>query len=129
MWWKDERDRRFDLAVGALDFAGGTVVHINAAVAGLVGAYFIGKRVGYGKGVHGSAQPDVNHGGRAPTVGGLVPDLTPVLLWRPTALPPWLSPIRSSPPPPPVLTWSVGEACTRVRPPCVGCASGAVAGW
>ena len=34
---------------GALDFAGGTVVHINAAVAGLVGAYVIGKRVGYGK--------------------------------------------------------------------------------
>jgi Amt family ammonium transporter len=34
---------------GALDFAGGTVVHINAAVAGLVGAYMIGKRVGYGK--------------------------------------------------------------------------------
>jgi ammonium transporter, Amt family len=36
-------------AKGALDFAGGTVVHINAAVAGLVGAYMIGKRVGYGK--------------------------------------------------------------------------------
>jgi len=34
---------------GALDFAGGTVVHINSAVAGLVGAYVIGKRVGYGK--------------------------------------------------------------------------------
>lgn len=34
---------------GALDFAGGTVVHINAAVAGLVGAYVLGKRVGYGK--------------------------------------------------------------------------------
>ncbi|AZP11915.1 ammonium transporter [Undibacterium parvum] len=34
---------------GALDFAGGTVVHINAAVAGLVGAFLIGKRVGYGK--------------------------------------------------------------------------------
>ena len=34
---------------GALDFAGGTVVHINAAIAGLVGAYVIGKRVGYGK--------------------------------------------------------------------------------
>jgi len=34
---------------GALDFAGGTVVHINAGVAGLVGAYVIGKRVGYGK--------------------------------------------------------------------------------
>ncbi len=36
-------------AKGALDFAGGTVVHINAAVAGLVGAYMVGKRMGYGK--------------------------------------------------------------------------------
>ncbi len=34
---------------GALDFAGGTVVHINAAVAGLVGAYVIGKRLGLGR--------------------------------------------------------------------------------
>jgi Amt family ammonium transporter len=34
---------------GALDFAGGTVVHINAAIAGLVGAFMIGKRIGYGK--------------------------------------------------------------------------------
>jgi ammonium transporter, Amt family len=34
---------------GVLDFAGGTVVHINAAIAGLVGAFVIGKRVGYGK--------------------------------------------------------------------------------
>ena len=34
---------------GALDFAGGTVVHINAGIAGLVGALMIGKRVGFGK--------------------------------------------------------------------------------
>ena len=34
---------------GAIDFAGGTVVHINAAIAGLIGAYMCGKRVGYGK--------------------------------------------------------------------------------
>ena len=34
---------------GALDFAGGTVVHINAGVAGLVGAYLLGKRTGFGK--------------------------------------------------------------------------------
>lgn len=34
---------------GALDFAGGTVVHINAGIAGLVGALILGKRVGYGK--------------------------------------------------------------------------------
>ena len=33
---------------GALDFAGGTVVHINAAIAGLVGAYMVGKRTGLG---------------------------------------------------------------------------------
>ncbi|PWB89199.1 ammonium transporter [Methylocystis sp. SB2] len=34
---------------GALDFAGGTVVHINAGIAGLVGAIMVGKRIGYGK--------------------------------------------------------------------------------
>ena len=34
---------------GALDFAGGTVVHINAGIAGLIGAYMVGKRIGYGK--------------------------------------------------------------------------------
>jgi len=36
---------------GALDFAGGTVVHINAGIAGLVGALYIGKRKGFGKDV------------------------------------------------------------------------------
>ncbi|MBA2548435.1 MAG: ammonium transporter [Burkholderiaceae bacterium] len=36
-------------AKGALDFAGGTVVHINAGVAGLVAAYVLGKRLGYGR--------------------------------------------------------------------------------
>jgi len=35
--------------MGALDFAGGTVVHINAGIAGLVGAFLVGKRLGYGK--------------------------------------------------------------------------------
>jgi ammonium transporter, Amt family len=35
--------------MGALDFAGGTVVHINAGIAGLVGCLMIGKRVGFGK--------------------------------------------------------------------------------
>jgi Amt family ammonium transporter len=35
--------------MGALDFAGGTVVHINAGVAGLIGAWLVGKRIGYGR--------------------------------------------------------------------------------
>ncbi len=39
----------FLFAKGALDFAGGTVVHINAGIAALMGAIVIGKRVGYGK--------------------------------------------------------------------------------
>lgn len=34
---------------GALDFAGGTVVHINSGVAGLVAAYMLGKRMGLGR--------------------------------------------------------------------------------
>src|SRR5258708_37755528 len=35
--------------MGALDFAGGTVVHVNAGVAGLIGAVLLGKRIGYGR--------------------------------------------------------------------------------
>jgi Amt family ammonium transporter len=39
----------YNFQLGALDFAGGTVVHINAGIAGLVGALLLGKRIGYGK--------------------------------------------------------------------------------
>jgi Amt family ammonium transporter len=35
--------------MGALDFAGGTVVHINAGIAGLIGAIMVGKRTGFGR--------------------------------------------------------------------------------
>ncbi len=55
---------------GALDFAGGTVVHINAAVAGLVGAYMMGKRVGFGKEAFKTAQSaDGVHRNRHPLRG------------------------------------------------------------
>ncbi|HEY9461333.1 MAG TPA: ammonium transporter [Paralcaligenes sp.] len=37
------------LKQGALDFAGGTVVHINAGIAGLTSAYYVGRRIGYGR--------------------------------------------------------------------------------
>lgn len=43
VWWAGG----FLFEMGALDFAGGTVVHINAGVAGLVGAIFVGHRLGY----------------------------------------------------------------------------------
>ena len=42
-------DSGFLFAKGALDFAGGTVVHINAGIAGLVGCLVLGKRLGFGK--------------------------------------------------------------------------------
>ncbi len=42
-------DAGFLFKMGAIDFAGGTVVHINAGIAGLVGALIIGKRTGFGK--------------------------------------------------------------------------------
>ena len=63
VWYWDGRDAITDAASlekvvagagwlwakGAIDFAGGTVVHINAGVAGLVAAFVVGKRLGYGK--------------------------------------------------------------------------------
>ena len=57
---------------GALDFAGGTVVHINAAVAGLVGAFVIGKRTGYGKESFAPHSLTLTMVGACAAVGGLV---------------------------------------------------------
>ncbi len=49
VWYGGEAAKGFLFEKGALDFAGGTVVHINAGVAALVGAYVVGKRIGYGR--------------------------------------------------------------------------------
>ena len=75
-------------AKGALDFAGGTVVHINAGVAGLIGAYLVGKRIGYGREAlrpH-SLTADFPHGvsvGAASMIvyGPLAVELGPVGVW------------------------------------------------
>lgn len=112
---------------GALDFAGGTVVHINAAVAGLVGAYMVGKRVGYGKesmAPHSLTLTMVGasllwvgwfgfNAGSALEANGFAA-LAFINTFAATAAA--------------VLAWCVGEALMRGKASMLGAASGAVAG-
>ncbi|MFV1921114.1 MAG: ammonium transporter [Methylotenera sp.] len=115
------------LDAGALDFAGGTVVHINAAMAGLVGAYVIGKRIGYGKenfAPHSLTMTMVgasllwvgwfgfNAGSNLEATGGAGLAFINTLLATAAA----------------VLAWSLGESLTRGKASMLGAASGAVAG-
>ncbi len=112
---------------GALDFAGGTVVHINAAVAGLVGAFLIGKRIGYGK------EAFTPHSLTLTMVGAS-------LLWvgwfgfnAGSALEAGTSAVLAfmntfSATAAAVLAWSIGEALMRGKASMLGAASGAVAG-
>ena len=113
--------------MGALDFAGGTVVHINSGIAGLVGAYLIGKRIGYGK----EAMPPHNltltmigaallwtgwfgfNAGSALEANG-----TAGLAFMNTYLATACA----------VLSWTLGEALFKGKPSMLGAASGAVAG-
>jgi Amt family ammonium transporter len=113
--------------MGALDFAGGTVVHINSGVAGLVGAYLIGKRIGYGK----EAMPPHNltltmigaallwtgwfgfNAGSALEANG-----SAALAFMNTYLATACA----------VLAWIAGEAMFKGKPSMLGAASGAVAG-
>jgi ammonium transporter, Amt family len=112
---------------GALDFAGGTVVHINAGIAGLVGAYLVGRRIGYGK----EAMPAHNlpltmigasllwvgwfgfNAGSALEAGNSA-GLAFLNTYLATACA--------------VLSWSLGEALFKGKPTMLGAASGAVAG-
>jgi Amt family ammonium transporter len=112
---------------GALDFAGGTVVHINSGVAGLVGAYMIGKRIGYGR----EAMPPHNltltmigaallwtgwfgfNAGSALEANG-----SAALAFMNTYLATACA----------VLAWIAGEAIFKGKPSMLGAASGAVAG-
>ena len=113
--------------MGALDFAGGTVVHINSGIAGLVGAYLIGKRIGYGK----EAMPPHNltltmigaallwtgwfgfNAGSALEANG-----SAALAFMNTYLATACA----------VLAWIAGEAMFKGKPSMLGAASGAVAG-
>ncbi|MBE7942309.1 MULTISPECIES: ammonium transporter [Ramlibacter] len=114
-------------AKGALDFAGGTVVHINAGIAGLVGAYVLGKRVGYGKEAFaphsltltmvGAAMLWVgwfgfNAGSNLEANGGAALAFANTLLATAAA----------------TLSWIGGEALSKGKASMLGAASGAVAG-
>ena len=112
---------------GALDFAGGTVVHINAAVAGLVGAYMIGKRTGLGNvamAPHSLTFTMIgasllwfgwfgfNAGSALEASGGAA--LAMVNTWVATACA--------------ALSWMFAEWILKGKPSMLGAASGAVAG-
>ncbi|HEV8094941.1 MAG TPA: ammonium transporter [Burkholderiales bacterium] len=112
---------------GALDFAGGTVVHINSGVAGLVGAYLIGKRIGYGKEAlmpHNLTLTMIGaallwtgwfgfNAGSALEANGTA-GLAFINTYLATACA--------------VLSWTLGEALFKGKPSMLGAASGAVAG-
>ena len=112
---------------GALDFAGGTVVHVNAGVAGLVGAYVLGKRVGYGKEqmtphsltltMVGACMLWVgwfgfNAGSNLEATSGAALAFINTLFATAAA----------------VLAWCLGETLTKGKASMLGAASGAVAG-
>jgi len=112
---------------GALDFAGGTVVHINAAVAGIVGAYMVGKRVGYGKesmAPHNLTLTMV--GASLLWVGWFGFNAGSALEAGNSAALAFLNTFSATAAA--VLAWCVGEALMKGKASMLGAASGAVAG-
>ncbi|GAA0760233.1 ammonium transporter [Ideonella azotifigens] len=113
--------------MGALDFAGGTVVHINAAVAGLVGAYMIGKRVGYGKESMAPHSLTLTMVGSALLwVGWFGFNAGSALEANGFAALAFMNTFVATAAA--VLAWSVGEALHKGKASMLGAASGAVAG-
>jgi len=112
---------------GALDFAGGTVVHINAAVAGLVGAYMVGKRIGYGKEAMAPHSLTLTMVGAALLwVGWFGFNAGSALEANGFAALAFINTLGATAAA--VLAWCVGEALMRGKASMLGAASGAVAG-
>lgn len=112
---------------GALDFAGGTVVHINAAVAGLVGAFMIGKRVGYGKEAFvPHSLPLTMVGASLLWVGWFGFNAGSALEAGNSAILAFMNTFTATSAA--VLAWCLGEALMRGKASMLGAASGAVAG-
>ncbi len=112
---------------GALDFAGGTVVHINAAVAGLVGAVLVGKRVGFGKEAFTPHSLTLTMVGASLLwVGWFGFNAGSALEAGNTAALAFLNTFSATAAA--VLAWCLGEALMRGKASMLGAASGAVAG-
>jgi len=112
---------------GALDFAGGTVVHINAGVAGLVGAYMIGKRIGYGKEAFTPHSLTLTMVGSAMLwIGWFGFNAGSALEAGNSAVLAFMNTFTATAAA--VLAWCVGEALFKGRSSMLGAASGAVAG-
>ena len=113
--------------MGALDFAGGTVVHINAAVAGLVGAFMIGKRVGYGKEAFTPHSLTLTMVGSALLwVGWFGFNAGSALEAGNTAVLAFMNTFSATAAA--LLAWCIGEALMKGKASMLGAASGAVAG-
>ncbi len=115
------------LAMGALDFAGGTVVHINAGVAGLIGAYLVGKRLGFGREAIKPHNVTLTYVGAALLWVGwfgfnagsnLESNANTALAFINTLFATAAA----------VVAWAVAEGITKGKPSALGVASGAVAG-
>jgi ammonium transporter, Amt family len=112
---------------GALDFAGGTVVHINAAVAGLVGAFLVGKRIGYGKeAMPPHSLPLTMVGACLLWVGWFGFNAGSALEAGNSAALAFMNTFSATAVA--VLAWCVAEALSRGKASMLGAASGAVAG-
>jgi Amt family ammonium transporter len=112
---------------GALDFAGGTVVHINAAVAGLVGAFVIGKRTGYGKESMAPHSLTLTMVGASMLwVGWFGFNAGSALEANGTAVLAFMNTFSATAAA--VLAWCLGESLMKGKASMLGAASGAVAG-
>ncbi len=112
---------------GALDFAGGTVVHINAAMAGLVGAFMIGKRTGYGKEAMAPHSLTLTMVGASMLwVGWFGFNAGSALEANGTAVLAFMNTFSATAAA--VLAWCIGEALMKGKASMLGAASGAVAG-
>lgn len=112
---------------GALDFAGGTVVHINAAVAGLIGAYLLKNRIGFNREpLKPFNLPYVYLGAAILYIGWFGFNAGSSTHADEVAGLAFINTVAATAAA--VLSWSLAEWFLRGKPSCLGAASGVIAG-